>query len=944
MTKHNDFIQAELIAYFISLTEADFTKKVLKPIFEHMGYQPVDYYGGRDEGGKDLICWKKDEFDDKHVTVVQVKKTSPSAAAAKNNSFGGIITQLQQAKEQRVASLDGVERLPDSVYFITPYEIDTRALESRLEGYQTLRSRGVKVYDGTYIAEQIVKRLPHLLPSFLGQQYILNTSDNLELSNDSLLNSLSYKNDKDYKSFYINLDFGVGRINSALFLDWEFFPKAKSVKFSENEYSAVKERVKLFEDFFNISCVKPSWTEIEERRNFNFKEFDSEENEKNLKTLKRLQLELVQLVDGFADAISSIIDSHSLRFKVDIHGGIVDNAEQKIRENQTTLMVLLDSILSHKDIPSTKAFILENEERINQLLESTHRILINSIKPTASIKPSKVIIKKGSKTELQQIDALFLSVEQNLKKIKSTDKSIFEIMKVVISEPDYEFTLDCSEIAEQLIQKQFQLKNALLTFKNPDLHKAELRNLLIEFSELFEKLDILLHDKLISDALNPVPKIIDLKSIDELRNHVPIFDIFRTGINVAILGEAGAGKSTTLEMYARQANAENYKDKLTLYLPLTKIIDPYKKSDLQPLELLESGILKYLNQKKSSALTNDDFKKAIKHYQESTFIFDGVDEVVKSTPQILQAINSFSKEYKTSQIIISSRLGGNYLSEIKFLTVTVLPFTDEQLFDFINGWFSNEPGKIAPIRSHLISNPLVMDVVRNPLLATILCVLADNNIPLPTKEISLYKERTKLLFGHYDIHKKAIRVESHHELLEDVARKIAFKLHSSNKRMETKDRLTEMAIDALKLSSYTKLQIETAVNELATACNVIFEMSSNEEYGFGHLRFQEHLAAEEIVKNRGVEIPPLLTSPWWRSVMVLFAQMTDNLVSILDDQLQKHAGLGPATETIQAMVNVRTPEESKIIQTLIDKYKKIDEMENPDYWDSSELNYEPNSY
>ena len=157
MNDKNSSLETQLIDYFISLSEADFTLKVLQPLFENMGYHPVIYHGGRDEGGKDLICWKDDDFGDKNLTVVQIKKTTASASASTRNSFAGIVSQLQQAKEKKVVSLDGVRRIPDSVLFITPYRIDTRALESRFEGYQLQRPLGVKVYDGNYIATQKIK-------------------------------------------------------------------------------------------------------------------------------------------------------------------------------------------------------------------------------------------------------------------------------------------------------------------------------------------------------------------------------------------------------------------------------------------------------------------------------------------------------------------------------------------------------------------------------------------------------------------------------------------------------------------------------------------------------------------------------------------------------------------------------------------------------------------
>lgn len=102
--------------------------------------------------------------------------------------------------------------------------------------------------------------------------------------------------------------------------------------------------------------------------------------------------------------------------------------------------------------------------------------------------------------------------------------------------------------------------------------------------------------------------------------------------------------------------------------------------------------------------------------------------------------------------------------------------------------------------------------------------------------------------------------------MEAVARKIAFGLHSRIKRMAFFDEIKEISIEALS-TKFEKSAIETAVNELCDPCNILVPMSVQGEWGFGHLRYQEHLVAEELIRNRGIEIEPLLTSDWWRSVL-----------------------------------------------------------------------------
>lgn len=57
---------------------------------------------------------------------------------------------------------------------------------------------------------------------------------------------------------------------------------------------------------------------------------------------------------------------------------------------------------------------------------------------------------------------------------------------------------------------------------------------------------------------------------------------------------------------------------------------------------------------------------------------------------------------------------------------------------------------MAGITANRIFSGIDAEIIRNPLLATTLCVLAKNEIELPNTEITLYDERLKLLTGYYD--------------------------------------------------------------------------------------------------------------------------------------------------------------------------------------------------
>lgn len=405
-------------------------------------------------------------------------------------------------------------------------------------------------------------------------------------------------------------------------------------------------------------------------------------------------------------------------------------------------------------------------------------------------------------------------------------------------------------------------------------------------------------------------------------------------MNVVLFGEAGAGKTTTLDMYAMKVAASEHQDWLPLFLPLTKIIDSSNKITTNTLEAasaLENEIIRYF--KANNLVTNkEEFRDTLSKKGRVIFLFDGVDEISKSSPWVINAIPQLAQSYPNSQIIISSRLTENQLDHMDFLKLTLMPFDDEQLIKFISAWFTDDKSKIGLINEHLVSNANISKIIRTPLLATILCVLAESNVPLPTSELSLYKERLKLLLGHYDVHKGIRRQESHNDILEVIARKIAFSFHSSEKRMATIDAIIGISIGALSMK-YEKTAIETAVNELCDPCNILIPMSTNGEWGFGHLRYQEHLVAEELIRNRGVEIEPYLTSSWWRSVLVLFSQMTDDFENIFTTHLLTTGHIGPAFDTLKAMISVRPKKESTELMKLLNNHKLMDAQDSEPFYE-----------
>ncbi|MHB8971470.1 MAG: hypothetical protein ACYC3X_08180 [Pirellulaceae bacterium] len=130
----------KLLLQLQSLSEYHLTIDVLKPLLLALGFSKVDYHGGPNEEGKDIICHGFDRIGDPEVTVAQVKKYRETVRAKADHTFSELVTQLSQAAEKTVPTLAGV-RSPSTVMFITPFSINTRGLQSRFEGYEELRRR-----------------------------------------------------------------------------------------------------------------------------------------------------------------------------------------------------------------------------------------------------------------------------------------------------------------------------------------------------------------------------------------------------------------------------------------------------------------------------------------------------------------------------------------------------------------------------------------------------------------------------------------------------------------------------------------------------------------------------------------------------------------------------------------------------------------------------------
>ena len=131
----------------------------------------------------------------------------------------------------------------------------------------------------------------------------------------------------------------------------------------------------------------------------------------------------------------------------------------------------------------------------------------------------------------------------------------------------------------------------------------------------------------------------------------------------------------------------------------------------------------------------------------------------------IEAINIFKNKFNNIQLLISSRDCVSYLSEINFLGITLMPFSETQLYCFIQAWFKDKNPELSEVIIQNIKTKKISDIVRTPLLATLLCDLAEKGIDIPSSESEIFTKRLELLCGSYDTYKDIKRTKLSQSIL-----------------------------------------------------------------------------------------------------------------------------------------------------------------------------------
>lgn len=799
-----DSVNSRYIKKLCEMKEDDFTKEIIKPLFESMGFEKVEFNGGPYERGRDLIAQRRmPPKREMYLVYVQSKKIGNSQNVNDSAKISSLIHQLRQCCKKGVTDHEGKTVYPDDVYLACPENLSNRFMEELEEQFFNDPKR-ILPYDGAKIIADIKEFNPSLLEKLVDIEGSLVGRPDFNLVNSELVSALKSNNESGLKDFYSDLSFFVGTFDSNLLFHLDINFQRQKINFCESDWPRVKEEVYEVQKAHELSLFTEDLKTVEDRFEKEKEAYESEENLKRIADCKSIQASCNEydiLINKSLDLLSATLTRLTLSPKT-----VLEGDEACVKEVYSTMRGLVADY-SDERVPDIH---FDKESKYSKFYEESQHL------------------------------SLLLTSRERLK------ENLGNIENKVVSEPFYTASINSDAITRKIEWYREKYFSSVDDVNSGRLGAVELKGFLKETEKALSFINKLRDEQFFLSQLVRFDG--DRKHQD--RVSISPKEIFSTGHDIAVYGGAGVGKTTTLYAYV-DMQYENGADNLII-VPLNKIVDRYREiqREAKGKDFFKDNLLEKL------VLMSKGVFPSAEHLEEAsrilardlTLVLDGLDEVYSSIPAIIPAISSFKKKNPRSQLIISSRDCVSYLNDIEFLGITLLPFTEDQLKKFVVGWLK-DPKKSSKLVESIESRGLY-EYIKTPLLATITCSLVERGISIPATEYEIYAERLRLLTGEYDTHKRIERQKNKGEVLRRCAIKIGFYFHQQGVRGLGESKI----INFLSMSlgeNYEERLLVSSFEELVDPCGVMAYEPLTNTYTFGHFRFQEYLASEELKLNRG---------------------------------------------------------------------------------------------
>jgi hypothetical protein len=360
----------------------------------------------------------------------------------------------------------------------------------------------------------------------------------------------------------------------------------------------------------------------------------------------------------------------------------------------------------------------------------------------------------------------------------------------------------------------------------------------------------------------------DPENTPQIKQRFPVLinEILNSGLNIQVVGQAGAGKTTLVKAFGLK-QLELGSNKSPVYLPLSSLSSGSTILDAIYTKTRSYGLFR---QRK-------EFDKALSK-GDLLLLLDGLDEAITRVNDIQLQLTSIITSWPKTQIIVGTR-HWSALECPSLISINLLLFTKEQLSIFFRNWFKDNEKHAIEIIEHFDKHPSLYKIISSPLLATVFAVIKMMGGNLPTSLVELHEERLRLMLHDWDSIKGVKRCKYSPVDKKFFLKKLAFYLHKNSKRTANYDELIQIVL--LHVGEVLdKNAALTFIDELVKFNNLIFQ-DKDGAWSLGHLQFQEYLVAVEAKENPEIDLSLYIDDGWWDLVIQFYAAVSRDISSLI---------------------------------------------------------------
>ncbi|OUC12238.1 MAG: hypothetical protein B0A82_23590, partial [Alkalinema sp. CACIAM 70d] len=378
---------------------------------------------------------------------------------------------------------------------------------------------------------------------------------------------------------------------------------------------------------------------------------------------------------------------------------------------------------------------------------------------------------------------------------------------------------------------------------------------------------------------------------------------------VVLLGNPGSGKTTLMRYFALKVALGQAADigltQQEEWFPILIYLRDWAKEP-------ERSLIEQLEHFAKSTLEITDLPTGFFQYwlQRSSLItLDGLDEVIDEAirSKLVDKIECALEPSPHNAVVITSRPWGyqrSYFRTESFPHFELSPFNDKQVKEFIKKWYesrheneSNEDAQemIANLNESLKNNDRVRELVKNPLLLTIVALTHRFQDDLPKRRHDLYNKAVNTLLKSWDRKAKGLRDQQKEafkflDIDDDLRRVMSLLARWIHEQYVTKtkeggtiiresdflEQLSRIIQDDFAVKPHkADEEAKRFVEFIRNRAGLINEYGRG-LYGFVHKTFQEYLTAEAVQTEARYKFDRMLTfvdshlhQPHWQEVILL---------------------------------------------------------------------------